>query len=57
MSNQERQIQWNAYLLYLKDWAKYHSNIGFYGMTPACFDEWLTNDDIGLDMDKDEGLL
>lgn len=57
MSNQERQIQWNAYLLYLKDWAKYHSNIGFYGMTPACFDEWLTNDDIGLDMDKDEELL
>ena len=33
-------ITWEKYLNYLRDWADYHSEIRFYGMTPACFDEW-----------------
>ena len=32
---------WNEYLQYLRDWADSHGEPGFYGMTPACFDEWL----------------
>ena len=36
--------QWAAYLQYLKDWADAHSDTGFMGMSPACFDEWLSNE-------------
>jgi len=32
---------WQSYLQYLRDWADSHREIGFYGTTPACFDEWL----------------
>lgn len=32
---------WNAYIAYLKSWADEHSGYEFYGMTPACFDEWI----------------
>jgi hypothetical protein len=34
-------IIWDKYLQYLRDWATSHAGSGFYGMTPACFDEWL----------------
>lgn len=33
-----------AYCQYLIDWAQNHCDIGFEGMTPACFDEWLDNE-------------
>ena len=36
--------EWNKYLEYLNEWAKSHSSIEFYGMSPACFDEWCDNE-------------
>ena len=36
-----KEIIWQKYLQYLRDWADSHSEPEFYGMTPACFDEWL----------------
>lgn len=38
MSKQE------AYCQYLVNWAESHSGIGFEGMTPACFEEWLDSE-------------
>ena len=37
----EASIIWRKYLQYLRDWSDSHSEPGFYGTTPACFDEWL----------------
>ena len=34
-------VIWDKYLQYLRDWADSHSEPGFYGTTPACFDEWF----------------
>lgn len=39
-----RQYEWQGYLDYLKEWSENHKKIEFYGMTPACFDEWLDNE-------------
>jgi len=39
--NDELAIVWQKYLQYLQDWADSHNDATFYGMTPACFDEWL----------------
>ncbi|MBO7715871.1 MAG: hypothetical protein J6S85_20070 [Methanobrevibacter sp.] len=39
-----KQYAWQGYLDYLKKWAKNHKEIENYGMTPACFDEWLDNE-------------
>lgn len=33
-----------AYCQYLMDWAESHCGVGFEGMTPACFDEWLDSE-------------
>lgn len=33
-------VVWYSYLQYLRDWVDSHTAHGFYGMTPACFDEW-----------------
>jgi len=41
LQNDEPTIIWGKYLQYLRDWAGSHSEPGFYGTTPACFDEWL----------------
>jgi len=38
------QEEWNKYLKYLKNWSETHSGTGFYGMSPACFDEWEDNE-------------
>ena len=38
--DRHRQIKWNAYLLYLKEWATEHMGMEYFGMSPACFDEW-----------------
>lgn len=32
------------YLEYLKDWANSHNEMGDYGMSPICFDEWYDNE-------------
>jgi len=40
---------WESYLRYLRDWADSHSTPAFYGMTPACFDEWCDNEDQEVD--------
>lgn len=32
---------WRRYLQYLNEWIGSHCGPGFYGMTPACFQEWL----------------
>jgi len=42
--NELMKSQWSNYLLYLKQWARDHYDSRFYGMTPACFDEWLDNE-------------
>jgi hypothetical protein len=34
-------IIWDKYLQYIRDWIDSHDGPGFYGMTPACFDEWF----------------
>jgi hypothetical protein len=36
-----KKLVWDKYLQYLREWADSHSESEFYGMTPACFDEWL----------------
>jgi len=40
----DQPIIWSKYLQYLRDWTDSHSNTGFYGCTPACFDEWLVSE-------------
>ncbi len=32
---------WSAYCQYLRDWADSHSDRGFEGCCPACYDEFL----------------
>ena len=32
---------WRRYLQYLREWSETHSEDMFYGMSPACFAEWL----------------
>lgn len=34
------------YCKYLHDWADSHSDVGFEGMTPACFDEWANSESL-----------
>lgn len=36
-----KQSKQEAYCAYLKEWADIHAGVGYEGMTPACFDEWL----------------
>ena len=38
--DETKEIIWRKYQRYLHDWADSHSGPEFYGMTPACFDEW-----------------
>jgi hypothetical protein len=37
---EDKDATWQKYLQYLREWAAAHSGSGFYGMTPACFEEW-----------------
>jgi len=41
LENVEPATVWQQYLQYLRDWVDSHSEVTFYGMTPACFEEWL----------------
>ena len=43
--DQPEATQWQRYLNYLRDWAYGHRSDSYYGMTPACFDEWRTCED------------
>ena len=43
-SEVDRAAAWNAYLRYLRGWADSHKEPGYYGSTPACFDEWFGNE-------------
>lgn len=36
---------WSRYLDYLIKWSLGHSDSGFSGMSPACYDEWLDNEE------------
>jgi len=40
----KKQEQWLAYIKYLVEWAFDHYSPGFYGNSPAGFDEFLDND-------------
>lgn len=40
----DRTVTWRKYLRYLRNWADTHSEPSFYGMAPACFEEWLDNE-------------
>lgn len=35
---------WSRYLRYLVQWAIDHSEEAYGGMTPACYDEWLSDE-------------
>lgn len=35
---------WNNYIEYLKDWARQHEEVENEGMSPACYDEFLDNE-------------
>ena len=37
-------VIWAKYLCYLQVWSEYHRASEFYGMTPACFDDWYLNE-------------
>ena len=39
-----KEVVWEKYLDYLRTWTLSHNGPGFYGMTPACFDEWYVNE-------------
>ena len=43
-SRTDKNIVWDKYLKYLRDWADSHSEPGFQGLTPACYDEWYINE-------------
>lgn len=44
--------EWDAYLLYLTDWAESHKRKLHKGESPACFQEWQDNE--GSEEDDDE---
>ena len=43
-TDRQFELAWKGYLDYLKEWADNHKQINNYGMSPACFDEWLDNE-------------
>ena len=52
-------VTWKKYLNYLREWADNHAEVEFYGMTPACFNEWDENENSEEDdndnNDEEEG--
>jgi hypothetical protein len=40
----KKEATWELYVHYLHEWADSHSASEFYGMSPACFDEWFNNE-------------
>lgn len=43
-SKQETAASWAGYCQYLKEWAESHSDAGFAGCCPACYDEFLNSE-------------
>lgn len=39
-----KEIVWGKYLKYLREWVESHNGSGCYGMTPACYEEWLDSE-------------
>ena len=37
--------QWASYCEYVSRWADDHASMESYGMSPACFDEWVDNEE------------
>lgn len=37
--------EWQKYIRYLLQWAFDHSGEGFFGQSPACFDEWRDSEE------------
>lgn len=44
MTIETKQNIWANYLKYLNQWVDEHTEGEFYGMSPACFDEWKENE-------------
>ena len=44
LEGSDKSSAWEKYLRYLRGWADSHGEPGFYGMTPAGFDEWHENE-------------
>ena len=42
--NEEVESKWHEYLEYLIHWAISHSDKGFAGCMPACYNEWLDSE-------------
>ena len=40
----EREKEWKGYCKYLHEWASDHAESAYWGMSPACFDEWSENE-------------
>lgn len=43
---------WAGYCLYLKNWANDHSDVGFEGCCPVCYDEYLDSE---WQLEQEEG--
>ena len=43
-SNADSADTWGQYIQYLRDWADAHTEPGFLGTSPACYDEWHGNE-------------
>lgn len=39
-----KEVDWFCYLHYLVRWANEHKGSEWIGCSPACFDEWLSNE-------------
>ena len=53
----DKETIWEKYICYLQDWADSHNTLEFYGMSPACFDEWRNNEYRGDDDDDENNIL
>lgn len=49
--------RWNKYIQYLRQWVNDHEGMQFAGCSPACFDEWLDNEDEDEDETENGGRL
>ena len=45
---------WEQYIRYLKEWANEHSDDCYEGMSPACYEEWLDNENEEYEDDDED---
>lgn len=55
MSGNGEKLSWELYLNYLKEWADSHKGMKFFGMSPACYQEWLDNEIENVYGDSEDG--